>query len=86
MKKNNLPKETIERIRKLKKLISYHGNLYHTLDKPEVSDEVYDSFVRELEKIEEDYLVYGINYHDMKSTSLTFLFSQSFPWVNYFFS
>jgi DNA ligase (NAD+) len=55
MKKNNLPKETIERIRKLKKLISYHGNLYHTLDKPEVSDEVYDSFVRELEKIEEDY-------------------------------
>lgn len=45
----------ISKYAKLKELIKKHGYLYHTLDKPEISDEVYDSFVRELESLEEKY-------------------------------
>ena len=48
-------KEIIERIEKLKKTIEHHGYLYHTLDKPEISDEAYDSLVSELQKLEEEH-------------------------------
>ncbi len=41
--------ENTERFTKLKKTIEHHRYLYHTLDKPEISDEAYDSLVRELE-------------------------------------
>lgn len=51
----NIPKETILRLNKLKKLVSHHSYLYHGLDSPEISDEAYDSLVLELEKIEEKY-------------------------------
>ncbi|MBA3733543.1 NAD-dependent DNA ligase LigA [Patescibacteria group bacterium] len=54
MPKNSTPNPK-ERIEKLKKTIEKHQRLYHTLDKPEISDEVYDSFVKELEDLEKNY-------------------------------
>lgn len=50
MSKSNDP--TTKRIKELRKLIKYHSRRYHELDAPEISDEVYDSFVRELQKLE----------------------------------
>lgn len=50
-----IPKETINRYKKLKDLLEKHSHLYHTLDKPEISDEAYDSLVREFEQIEKDF-------------------------------
>ncbi|MEI6304605.1 MAG: NAD-dependent DNA ligase LigA [Candidatus Taylorbacteria bacterium] len=52
---NKAPKETIERLEKLKKTIEHHRHAYHGLDKPEITDEAYDSLVRELEQIEGEY-------------------------------
>ena len=52
-KKSN--KEVIERLEKLKKAIERHSHLYHTKDAPEISDEAYDSLVRDAMKIEEEY-------------------------------
>ncbi len=49
------PKTVIERLNKLKEAIEKHRRLYHSLDKPEISDEAYDSLVRELAEIEEKY-------------------------------
>jgi len=48
-------KEAIERLNKLKMTIEKHRRLYHTLDKPEISDEAYDSLLKELESIEQEY-------------------------------
>ncbi len=47
-------KPIIDRLNKLKEVIERHRRLYHTLDTPEISDEAYDSLVRELEEIERD--------------------------------
>lgn len=41
-----------ERIKKLRELVAYHQALYHTKDAPEISDEAYDSLVRELRDLE----------------------------------
>ena len=43
-----------DRLNKLKELLEKHRYLYHVLDKPEISDEAYDSLFRELEKIESE--------------------------------
>jgi len=48
-------KNARERYKSLSKSIERHRRLYHTLDKPEISDEAYDSLVRELEAIERDH-------------------------------
>jgi len=48
-------KEIQERTRKLREMIDYHRRLYHTLDKPEISDNAYDSLLRELEDLESKY-------------------------------
>ncbi len=48
-------KDVKNRLEKLKKTIEKHNYLYHTLDKPEISDEAYDSLIRELQTIENDY-------------------------------
>ncbi len=48
-------KEAKERVSKLTEVIRHHGHLYHTLDTPEISDEAYDSLVRELETLEAQY-------------------------------
>ena len=50
-----IPKNIIGRLKKLKETIEKHGHLYHTLDKPEISDEAYDSLASELEEIESKY-------------------------------
>jgi DNA ligase (NAD+) len=44
-----------ERLLRLKKLIERHRYLYHSLDKPEITDEAYDSLIRELVAIETEY-------------------------------
>ncbi len=49
------PKSVIERLNKLKETIERYRQLYHSLDKPEISDEAYDSLIRELESIEHEY-------------------------------
>lgn len=50
-----IPKETIERVKSLRRALERHNRLYHTLDKPEISDEAYDALVRELEELEAEY-------------------------------
>lgn len=52
-----MPKKTTERLEKLKKTIERHQHLYHTLDAPEISDEAYDSLVRELEELNKKYSI-----------------------------
>ena len=47
--------EAKKRIDKLREEIDKHRYLYHVLDNPEVSDAIYDSLFRELEKLEEEY-------------------------------
>lgn len=41
-----------DRIEKLRALIAHHQALYHRQDAPEISDEAYDSLVRELRELE----------------------------------
>ncbi|KKW15739.1 MAG: ligase protein [Parcubacteria group bacterium GW2011_GWA2_50_10b] len=50
-----ISKKTIERVRALRRAIERHNRLYHTLDRPEISDEAYDALVRELEELEAQY-------------------------------
>src|SRR5690606_7772781 len=40
------------RLEKLRELVSYHQKRYHQEDAPELSDEAYDSLVRELRELE----------------------------------
>jgi len=46
------PQDVSSRAAKLRELIEHHRHLYHTHDKPEISDTAYDSLVKELEDIE----------------------------------
>ena len=51
-----MKKEEIEsRIEKLRKEIDKFRYEYHVLDRPEISDEIYDSLMRELRSLEEKY-------------------------------
>ncbi len=47
-------KDLKDRYEKLKQSVERHRHLYHTLDKPEISDEAYDSLIKELIKIEDE--------------------------------
>lgn len=51
MKKNEVEK----RIQELRLLLEHHRYLYHTLDAPEISDEIYDSLLRELDSLEKEF-------------------------------
>jgi DNA ligase (NAD+) len=59
------PKDVVERLEKLKKTVDYHRHAYHSLDKPEITDEAYDSLLRELEEIEAQYP--SLKSHDSPS-------------------
>jgi len=50
-----IEKEAKNRIEKLTREINKLRYEYHILDKPEVTDEVYDSLTEELKKLEEKY-------------------------------
>ncbi len=52
---SKIPKEVLERYGKLAKTIDHYRYLYHVLDKPEITDESYDSLMQELIKMEEKY-------------------------------
>ncbi len=52
---NKAPREVADRLKKLKETIERHRHAYHGLDKPEITDEAYDSLVRELEDMEARY-------------------------------
>ena len=45
----------------LYKLVKYHAGLYYDKDSPEISDAEYDSLVRELKQLENDYPQYAQN-------------------------
>lgn len=53
--KEGIPSQIRKRYKKLKDAIEKHNRLYHTLDKPEISDEAYDSLIKELKKIEDEH-------------------------------
>ncbi len=53
--KKQVPQSVIDRLAALKMAINRHRELYHTKDAPEISDEAYDSLVKELEAIETRY-------------------------------
>lgn len=51
-----LEKQAIyDEIKKLRKEIEYHANLYYNLDAPEVSDAYYDELFKKLKNLEESY-------------------------------
>jgi DNA ligase (NAD+) len=49
------PKETLERLKKLRETIEYHRYNVHVLDREEISAEALDSLKDELVKIEKEY-------------------------------
>ncbi len=51
----NIKDEVIARYEKLKKTVDNYRYLYHVKDSPEISDEAYDSLIKELLEIEEKY-------------------------------
>src|SRR3989344_1168944 len=48
-------KDTRERVLKLRDAINRHRSLYHTFDKPIISDTAYDALVKELDDLESKY-------------------------------
>lgn len=52
---SHIPKDVKERYEKLVKSVDYYRYLYHVLDKPNITDESYDSLMQELVGIEEKY-------------------------------
>lgn len=52
---DHIPQNIQKRVLQLRKTIEHHQHLYHVTDAPEISDEAYDSLVRELLSLEEKY-------------------------------
>ncbi len=52
---NNIPKNIVEKVKKLHKQLHYHNHKYYVLDDPEIPDSEYDKLLRELQAIEEEY-------------------------------
>lgn len=55
MAASNIPRDSRERVEKLKEILEKHRYLYHVLDTPEISDEAYDSLMKELEDLENKF-------------------------------
>jgi DNA ligase (NAD+) len=53
--KESIPTSVSDRYEKLAKTINHHIYLYHVEDNPEITDEAYDSLMRELADLEEKY-------------------------------
>ena len=51
----SVPKEVLDRIKRLRDEINYHNYRYYVLDSPIISDEEYDALVHELKELEEKY-------------------------------
>ncbi len=51
----SIPKDIKERYEKLVKAVDHYRYLYHVLDKPNITDESYDSLMQELVGLEEKY-------------------------------
>jgi DNA ligase (NAD+) len=51
----NIPKVVMGRYEKLVKAVDHYRYLYHVLDKPNITDESYDSLMQELVELEEKY-------------------------------
>ena len=51
----NIPEEIIVRYEKLKETVDHYRYLYHVQDNSNISDEAYDSLIKELIEIEEKY-------------------------------
>lgn len=47
-----MPRKQTDRVKKLRELVARHQRLYYELDAPEISDEAYDSLLRELRALE----------------------------------
>lgn len=47
--------EAEKRIKKLRQLVSHHDHLYYVLDRPEISDEIYDSLINEIFSLEKEF-------------------------------
>lgn len=52
---DRMDKTIVQRIEKLRQELDRHRYLYYVLDKPEISDEAYDSLFAELEKLEQEF-------------------------------
>ena len=50
-----VPEEIAQRARRLRQELNHHNYLYHTLDRPEISDDAYDALFRELVDLEEHF-------------------------------
>ncbi len=50
-----VPREIVERVKKLREEINYHNYRYYVLDSPVISDAEYDALMRELKELEEKY-------------------------------
>ena len=50
-----IPKEVIERVKKLREEIEYHNYRYYVLNSPVISDAEYDALMRELRELEAKY-------------------------------
>ena len=50
-----IPKETRDRVEKLRQAVEHHRHLYHTFDTPEISDGAYDALIHELAELEVRY-------------------------------
>lgn len=52
---NNIPVEITERVKELRKSLTYHSERYYVYDSPEISDYDYDMMYAELLKLENEY-------------------------------
>ncbi len=49
------PRDVVQRVQELRRLIEYHNYKYYVEDNPEISDLEYDRLVEELKRLEEQY-------------------------------